>query len=373
MSARVPFAPAFDHLVYMRVFEGCNLHCRHCFIPKNPKKMTHDDVAREGAALMKFARPGQHILVQWHGGEPTMFGAAWLEEAMDRVEQACPELTFSHGIQTNLMTYSEEWADLYRRRFGGNVGVSWDPKIRLLPGGQQETNATYEERFWKQLERLIADGLEPYLVMTATSIFFKTFSNPVRLFEMLAGKGVRRAHIERLTETGYARESWADIGVDNLGYSTGMGRILKAYELWKRQDGNGGLLSLSPFDGLFSSIENMNRGAGGYGCWSGHCDTKFHTIDSNGYKMGCTALTSEMDNRNASDTLVFAKSFAETRKERRIINCADCPYRTICSSGCLALSMDDGSGECSGGRRMFEAAAQVVATRPVDHEGRTAA
>jgi radical SAM protein with 4Fe4S-binding SPASM domain len=371
MSARVPFAPAFSHLVYMRVFEGCNLHCEHCFIPKNPKKMTLEDVEREALAILKFARPGQHILVQWHGGEPTMFGAAWLEEAMDRVERSCPELTFSHGIQTNLMTYSPEWADLYRRRFGGNVGVSWDPKIRLLPGGRAETNALYEEKFFAKLAQLVADGLDPYLVMTATKTFFETFRDPVELFEKMVSIGVRKAHIERLTETGYARDNWARLGVDNLTYSRSMGRILRSYEVWRRNERNGELLSLSPFDGLFSSIENMNRGEGGYGCWSGHCDTKFHTIDAGGYKVGCTALTSEIENTNASNSLSFVKGFAETRKERRIINCVDCPYRSICSSGCLALSMDDGSGECSGGRRMFEAAALVVASREAA-EGRMA-
>ena len=364
MSARVPFAPEFDHLVYMRVFEGCNLHCEHCFIPKNPKRMTTDDVAREGAALMTFARPGQRVLVQWHGGEPTMFGAAWLEDAMDALEAAAPELVFIHGIQTNLMTYGPGWADLYRRRFNGQVGVSWDPKIRLLARGRPETNATYEDLFSSNLQTLVWDGLEPYLVMTATKVFFERFANPFDLFAFLVSKGVRKAHIERLTETGYARENWDRLGVDNMAYSKGMARILKAYELWKRDEENSGLLSLSPFDGLFSSVENMNSGKGGYGCWSGKCDTRFHTIDAGGYKSGCTALTSEIDNRNASESLTFMKDFAETRRERRIINCADCPYRTICSSGCLALSMDDGSGECSGGRVMFEAAEAAVASRP---------
>ena len=44
MTGRLPYAPAFDHLVYLRVFEGCNLHCEHCFIPSNPKRMTMDDL-----------------------------------------------------------------------------------------------------------------------------------------------------------------------------------------------------------------------------------------------------------------------------------------------------------------------------------------
>lgn len=357
MSARIPFAPGFDHLVYMRVFEGCNLHCEHCFIPKNPKRMTHDTIAASVEDIRRFARAGQTILLQWHGGEPTMFGAAWLDEAISRVEAAAPEFNFVHGIQTNLMTYSDEWTEVYRRRFHGNVGVSYDPKIRLLRRDRPETNDIYEERFWPALERLVSDGLEPYVVMTATKVFFEVFRNPVRLFEMLASRGVRKAHIERLTETGYARGNWQRLGVDNMEYSRGMARILKAYRLWKAVEGNGDRLHLSPFDGLMNSVRELENGATGYGCWSGHCDTRFHTVDSSGYKMGCTALTSEIDNTGADgDPLLFSEGYAAARANRQIVNCTGCPFRRICSSGCLAVSMDDGSGECSGGRTLFASA-----------------
>lgn len=360
MSSRIPFAPGFDHLVYMRVFEGCNLHCEHCFIPKNPKKMTHDSVVSSVADIARISKPGQTVLLQWHGGEPTMFGAAWLDEAIEKVEAAAPDLNFIHGIQTNLMTYSDEWADVYRRRFHGNVGVSYDPKIRLLRRDRPETNAIYEERFWPALERLVADGLEPYVVLTATKVFFQTFRNPIKLFELLASRGVRKAHIERLTETGYARGNWDRLGVDNMEYSRGMSRILQAYRLWKNVEGNGDRLHLSPFDGIMTSVENLSKGAVGYGCWSGHCDTRFHTVDSSGYKMGCTALTSEVDNKAADgEFLAFPKGYAQARKDRQIVNCTGCPFRSICSSGCLAVSMDDGSGECSGGRTLFSTAAKL--------------
>lgn len=368
MSAKVPFAPDFSHLVYMRVFEGCNLHCEHCFIPKNPKKMTLEDIEQSAQSIRKFAKPGQTVLIQWHGGEPTMFGAMWLSDAIERLEAAAPDLLFQHGIQTNLMTYSPEWAELYRRKFDGNVGVSWDPVIRLLARGRPETNKTYEERFWANLETLIADGLEPYLVVTATRTFFDKFRNPMFFFEKLVEKGIRKAHIERLTETGYARDNWDRLGVSNAEYSKYMSRFLKAYDLWRSRDQNGALLSLSPFDGLMQSVERMSKGATGYGCWSGSCDTRFHTIDSNGYKMGCTALTSEVDNKAARKSLDFSQGLVEARKERRIINCQPCPFRSVCSSGCLALSMDDGSGECSGGRGLFESTLRVIKHREENNQ-----
>lgn len=366
MSARVPFAPQFSHLVYIRVFEGCNLHCQHCFIPKNPKRMTHEDIAASVADIRKFAKPGQTVLIQWHGGEPTMFGAQWLSDAIDLLENSAPEFVFEHGIQTNLMTYDSSWADLYRRKFKSNVGVSWDPVIRLLNRTQPESNAVYEQKFWKNLEQLISDGLDPYMVVTATRTFFDTFRNPITFFEKLVKAGVRKAHIERLTETGYARDNWLKLGVDNASYSRYMSRFLRAYALWKSSEENADDLMLSPFDGILSSVELMHKGSVGYGCWSGSCDTRFHTVDANGYKAGCTALTSEVDNKSAKGkSLDLGQGFQEVRKERRVIHCNGCPYRSVCSSGCLALSMDDGSGECSGGRGFFETASFIVQNRQI--------
>ncbi len=245
MSARVPFAPEFSHLVYMRVFEGCNLHCEHCFIPKNPKRMTHDDIISSVSEIRRFSRPGQTILLQWHGGEPTMFGAQWLSKAIDLIEASAPELNFEHGIQTNLMTYSPEWAALYHAKFSGNVGVSWDPVIRLINRNRPESNSDYEQVFWKHLNQLIADGLEPYLVVTATRIFFEKFKNPVSFFEKMKEFGVKKVHLERLTETGYARDNWEKLGVDNASYSRLMGRFLKAYALWKQSPENASALYFS--------------------------------------------------------------------------------------------------------------------------------
>lgn len=357
-QARIPFAEAFDHLVYVRVFEGCNLHCEHCFIPSNPKRMTHEDVARVAEHVRSFAPAGARILVQWHGGEPTMFGASWLELAMDALEAAGPEFVWSHGIQTNLMTYDHAWGDLYRRRFAGNVGVSWDPQIRLLRRGDRDSNAGYETRFRANLAALIADGMTPYLVVTGTKILFETFANPIDFFEYLESMGVRRGHIERITRTGYARSNWDRVGLSNKEWSRGMSRYMRAYVRWHAAREGGRDLQLSPFDGLRESGRGLVRGAPrASGCLSGSCDTTFHTVDASGYKRGCTALTSETDNKRADkDAALSIPDFEEARKERQVYHCFSCEFRQICSSGCLALDIDDGSGECSGGSELLATA-----------------
>lgn len=362
MTGRLPFAPQFDHLVYVRLFEGCNLHCDHCFIPANPKKMTWDDFAAIPNHVATFAQPGSRILLQWHGGEPTIFGPDHLARAIETVLDADQHgFQWAHGIQTNLMNYGAGWPEIYRRYFDGAVGVSWDPVIRLLRRGAPESHDAYDRQFWDHFAALLADGLEPYLVVTFTKTLINAFPNPLSLFLMLRDRGVRRLHFERVTKTGYAREHWDRIGLDNAEYAAAMGRFFRAYHQWQQQceDPTGVRLSLSPFDGLMGSVRDLHDGRlGGYGCWSGKCDTTFHTIDANGYKRGCTAVTSEIDNPRAHESL-FLGDLEAVRTERQW-DCKTCRFRPICSSGCMATMMDDGSGECAGASRLFDLVDRVL-------------
>lgn len=353
----------FDHLFYVRIFEGCNLYCEHCFIPSNPKKMSRDQIIAIPDIIKRAMGNDRRVLIQWHGGEPTMFGAQWLEEAIETVNSSLTDYEVRHGIQTNLMTYSAEWADVYKHYFNSEVGVSWDPEIRHSRKGREGSNGEYESVFWEKFGSLLSDGITPYLVVTGTKVFFDKFRNPFDFFDFLEKKGVRLAHIERITKTGYARENWGRVGVTNSEYSKNMANFLKCYVAWSmaRQDGNEGIF-ISPFDGILESVSGLTRGEySGYGCWSGKCDDRFHTIDASGYKSGCTAITSEYDNRNALQNNEFVVKFDDIKKARQIrkVDCQACDFRPICSSGCLAAS-DDGSGECSGGKGIFVAARKII-------------
>lgn len=354
----------FDHLVYLRVFEGCDLRCRHCFIPSNPRRLSLEDVAAVPSKLAGRIPEGSRILVQWHGGEPTLAGAGFLSEAVSLLNRD-GRWIWSHGIQTNLMSYGPEWRDLYRDAFGSKIGVSWDPGVRLPADGRLDGAAGVEARFWGNLERAVSDGLDPYLVMTLTRPLLERARDPMELFSFLASRGVRRAHVERLTRTGAARRNWDAIGLDNAEAAGGLARLMRAYALWREGAegmGKDGLpsLSLSPFDGLVEAAGRLARGGkGGYGCWSGGCDSRYHTIDADGYKAGCTAITSEDGNPRAGNEILTIEEPSEARGRRTSI-CEGCRWRPICSSGCLASDIEDGSGECSGGRRLFAAAAALA-------------
>lgn len=358
-DGRLPSSQAFDHLVYLRVFEGCNLHCQHCFIPSNPKRMTLEQIADIPTQLEERIAPGSTILIQWHGGEPTLMGVDFIRHAIEALQSSGAPFTWRHGIQTNLMNFDDTWVDLYRTHFGGEVGVSWDPKIRLLNARAVESNSEFERRFDERLAALVDAGLTPYLVVTATRTLFRAFPNPFDFFQRWVDRGVTHVHLERVTETGYARQNWDFIGLSNAEYSANMSRWMRAYHAFKSAQNGPTPLFLSPFENIADSVSSLARGEPqAHGCWSGHCDTRFHTIDAQGYKFGCTALTSEQGNSRSNHQMDLGRDLAGKR-ELRTFNCRSCPFRSICSSGCLALSFDDGSGECSGGFRLFETASRL--------------
>jgi radical SAM protein with 4Fe4S-binding SPASM domain len=359
-DGRLPSSQAFDHLVYLRVFEGCNLHCQHCFIPSNPKRMTMEQIENVPNLLSGRVAPGSTVLIQWHGGEPTLMGPKFIRAGIDALSCNGIDIRWRHGIQTNLMTFDETWASLYKDHFGGEVGVSWDPKIRLLNKHALDSSDAFNAKFDQKLAELIAHGLTPYVVVTAAGSLFKAFPNPFDFFKHWTDRGVRHVHLERITETGYARDNWDRVGLTNAEYSEKMSRWLKAYQAFLRASPDTTRLHLSPFENLADSVASLEaEAARSHGCWSGTCDTRYHTIDAQGYKFGCTALTSEQGNKRSNARLDLGSDLTKQR-ELRTFDCRKCQFKPICSSGCLALSFDDGSGECSGGFKLFDTAHRIA-------------
>jgi radical SAM protein with 4Fe4S-binding SPASM domain len=345
----------FDEMVYFRVHEGCNLHCDHCFIPKNPKKIKPDDLDRVFAEAKSFLLPDKVIKFQWHGGEPTLAGREMFYTVIEYLETNFPETIFQHTIQTNLINFDSDWAELYRAHFNSEVGVSWDFGIRKYAG----SFAVFSEKFWENMTLLHVNNLHPYLVVTATKALFVHFRNPIDFLCFLQEKGVNYLHIERLTNTGLATENWGDIGITNSDYSNWMTKLYKAYIAFKKNNPFYPIF-ISPFDGLDSSLRK-SPGKEAYGCWSNKCDNHFHTIDAHGYKKGCTAVTSEIDNTNKVSQkkpveLVYF-DVSELRAKKKSL-CHECEFNAWCSSGCTTVEYDDGSGECSGSKRLLKTIAR---------------
>lgn len=339
----------FDHLVYVRVTEACNLYCSHCFIPANPKKMTLDQIRDIPNLVSNFASPGSRIRIQWHGGEPTLMGAAWLREAIHLINSD-QRFEWEHDQQTNLMNYNGDFARLYHDFFGSKVCVSWDEGLRKLGGTDEEGVDRFNDLFFFNLKKARADDLDVHATITVSKLFSQRFSNPFDFFAWAESHGIRSVHLERITKAGRAIDHWGSIGMNHAEYSQLMRRFATAYYQHKR---TGGCLQISPFDGMLLAAKTGHNKSG---CSSGVCDTRFHTIDANGYRAGCTALTSEPKQQTGAAIVSFVRpvDIAMARQKRVDHLCTGCDFKAFCSSGCLVLSPDDGSDECVGSKKLWQ-------------------
>lgn len=341
----------FDHLLYLRIHEGCNIFCEHCFIPANPKRMSLDQIAAVPEIVAKFASPGDVIRVQWHGGEPTLVGEHWMRQAVNAINE-CRDYIWHHDLQTNLVNYSPEWGDVFHDCFGGQIGVSWDAGIRLLRKNDPCSAEEYDELFFDNLLSLVRDGVQPSITVTATRKLFERYRTPFGILDCFESYGIREIHIERITQVGRARENWDSIGLSNAAYSEAMSRWLRCYETYIE---NGGPIRISPFDGMVNALQGNQNARG---CWSGHCDSRFHTIDAGGYKSGCTALNSEYDNKRAGSNVIRIEDIGGSRYSRRA-DCTGCAFNDVCATGCLTVPYRDSSGECSGASQLWSTAHSI--------------
>lgn len=357
---------SFDHMIYVRLIEACNLHCAHCFIPNNPKRMSWAEIEAMPAKIREFAKPGQRLLFQFHGGEPTLYGVEELRKVCVYLLMELEGFEVAFSIQTNLMNFDLRWADLYREFFNSNIGISWDYQIRQMKAGRPETNVAFESRFWSQVNELHSQGIDSFMVITVTKPLIERFANPRELMDLLISKGVKRVHFERLTKTGYAITNWDWLGVSNREYSNWIGRFSVAYLRFQDEERSTlQPLNVSPLDGLIESVKQLRSGKaeGGYGCLSGACDSRFHTFDQTGYYSACTALTSESNNRNSVGEAIVDTSSLVEQREIRQLSCTDCRYKPICSSGCMATPKIDESNECAGGYLAFKLLNGCLASR----------
>lgn len=347
---------SFDHLFYMRVFEGCNLYCKHCFVPHNPKRIKPDDFTRSAEILKNNTSPGDNVVVQWHGGEPTALGAQYLRDFIGAIDDVCADRKIMHTIQTNLININDELIDLYKDKFSSTIGVSWDPEIRLLKG----SNQLFSVEFESNVSKATAAGLSLDLIITVTKPLIDKYI-PEDIIEYAEHLGARTLHLEKLTSTGEAISNWGDVGVTHADYSNYMSKFLLRYINYLRNPAKSPHVHISPFDGLLKSFHEYQdeNTSNGYGCWSGKCDTRFHTIDADGYKKGCTAVSADEQNYSFQAQVSSVVSFVDIRKERTN-GCYNCTYQSVCSSGCMASDLFDGSGDCAGAYKLLLTADSIT-------------
>lgn len=110
----------------------CNLDCKYCYYlskenlyPGSRFRMT-DEVLERFTKQYILAQGGQEVTFSWQGGEPTLLGLAFFEQAVEyQKKYQKPGMKILNSFQTNGLVLNKQWAE-FLRKHDFLVGVSLD-------------------------------------------------------------------------------------------------------------------------------------------------------------------------------------------------------------------------------------------------------
>ena len=105
----------------------CNLACEYCYYLDKPAGAVMDDALLEQYTRQVIAVHGLHAEIEfaWHGGEPTLAGAAFFEKALGFQAQYDKGRIIRNTMQTNATLLNDELCRMFKAN-GFLLGVSID-------------------------------------------------------------------------------------------------------------------------------------------------------------------------------------------------------------------------------------------------------
>ena len=394
----------FDRIIHLRATEKCDLRCMHCFVPPNAAVMDENLIIDQVEAVLATMQVGRDcscnnlpgadyrastegvrrrdapnnlsaflttmdggnagyerigfrppsmevtsILLQWHGGEPTLLSSEMVGRIITHLNSTAQRqgLKLHHGIQTNLTAlyksgdnHRSEWIELLRTVFDPDqIGVSFDFGLR---------GTMAEAIFEFALKEIMVDqGIRPWVTMTlARPLYERLVDDPLSLLKRFGRVGGIR--FEPLSPHGYARDHWDEIGINHTQRCEAMIQVLNAW--WPRR---AYLPAISPLGEMMGSLMGEQFSSACLGQQS----VSMMEIDRHGTKERCVALQGKSTTPNIP------------------LSCLNCEWRQQCRQGCPALPFFDGSeasascsrpsptvhvGECRGGAALWDACHQLL-------------
>lgn len=171
----------------------CNLDCSYCFYLEKEKLYPGTtNWAMSDAVLESYVRqyiesqPHETITFAWQGGEPTLLGISWFENALALQRKHANGKTIQNALQTNGVTLDESWAEFLASN-DFLVGVSIDGPRELhdvyrVDKGQQPTF----DRVMRGIEHLKKAGVR---FNTLTVVNRKNSYRPLEVYRFLKDIG----------------------------------------------------------------------------------------------------------------------------------------------------------------------------------------
>lgn len=171
----------------------CNLDCEYCFYldkeslyAKGSRFRMSREVLEQYVRQQFEAQKGEIVVFSWQGGEPTLMGRGFFEEAVELQKRLGDGRCVENALQTNAVTLDDAWGAFFARE-NFLVGVSIDGPgplhdcYRVDKGGKP----TFE-RVMRGIDVLRRHGVD---FNTVTVVHERNVRHPLNVYRFLKDQG----------------------------------------------------------------------------------------------------------------------------------------------------------------------------------------
>jgi len=320
------------NVIYIRVVQGCNLNCTHCFTlgDKDPIMITDPTVVDKYLSSIRKNVNPQKATFYIHGGETFLAPIPYLRDITKQIHTHFPDIRKDIVPQTNL-TYKikQDFIDYIKEDCYSSIGVSWDADIRF-------TTEIQERLFFKNLKILLDNDIKVNISITAQRHLLNY--DPIEIAQKF--EGVDSIDFELLTTFD---EKTKDLKPNNKLWAEWLDKLVDYYQH------NDVSWCLPQVDLFTKTLMTGNL----FACKCNCCDHRTFTLNPNGTVGFCPDRTYIEPQAHVDDLVnnwqLFedkgAKVMSEKMFEEQNQMCFDCEHYDICGGNCDSTLFDE-TDEC---------------------------
>lgn len=312
--------------ILYKTTSSCNANCSYCFDKINQDNKTQlMPLPQLHQIFEHLCCMDDYISWTWHGGEPTLAGQQYLEDAMFDMTMLAMQynVQIDFGIQSNGILFDKSWYDLFDK-YSVQVGMSWDGINNL------------QSRRYSHTPPIGSMG----------SLYIITPNNIDNLIEDYKFANKHNLQVSRnwvFPNDGQTVEDiWGDPNVPIQKYL----KFLQFY-IW---DANGQTQDRNINGWILQSLGKHSDTCLFGNCW----DTDLFCLDYHGKIYKCDELhrpellIGDILNFNSIEELKQSKTVQtqlQKKEKWKKTDCKDCPYLGLCFQGCYTRAIQESKGE----------------------------